>query len=245
MSAAKAPHQGYNHNVRHQGHVFHVQTEDSGGRNPHIETHVFYEGVILSSRRTPYADFLSGPNPDSAVRRLMQEQHKGLLKDLRSGTLDDRIAEALAKHKKKTPREETVPFGMKPLKEDGKTPPSGDLPVAAPPDARARRAATPVPVARPPVAAPPVRRGDGHAAPAAGTRQAGVVVSRPVHVVSAARSTSARAAAPSVSARPALAVPAAASSPATPTPRPHDGLSAPNLEALILRYLIEDLERGE
>ena len=131
MSGGKAPHQGYNHNVRHHGHVFHVQTEDSGGKNPHIETHVFYEGIIISSRRTPYADYLSEANPDAAVRRLMQDQHKALLKDLRGGALDEKIADRLAKHKTKPQSDEPVPFGLKPLKGD---PATGDLPVVAPLD---------------------------------------------------------------------------------------------------------------
>lgn len=233
MSPPKAPHQGYNHNVRHLGHVFHVQTEDSGGKNPHIETHVYYEGVILASKRTPYADYMSDPNPDSTIRRLMQEQHKELLKELRGGAMDDRISEALAKHKKKAPRDETVPFGMKPL--PGEKLSTGDLPVAAPPEARPRRPATPVPVARPPIARP-IRRGDQS------PRQAAVVVSRPVHVVAAGTGTRpvSRAGRVTGSTDPAGSV--ATPAPAAAHPSTERSL---DLDAVILRYLMEDLERGE
>lgn len=211
------------------GQVFHVQTEDSGGKSPHIETHVYYEGVILASKRTPYADLLNEPNPDSAIRRLMQDQHKGLLKELRSGAMDDKISEALAKHKKKVTREETVPFGMKPLP-DGETP-SGDLPVPAPPEPRK---ATPVPVARPPV--PRHTRRDDQA----GGRPGKVVVSRAVHVVGAGtRPAPARGGQVTRSPTPAPAT-------STPAPAAHSTTDrSVDLDALILRYLMEDLERGE
>jgi hypothetical protein len=242
VSGGKAPHQGYNHNVRHQGHVFHVQTEDSGGKNPHIETHVFYEGIIISSRRTPYADYLAEANPDAAVRRLMQDQHKALLKDLRGGALDDKIAEMLAKHKAK-PREETVPFGMKPLKSD---PPTGDLPVAAPVEPKTRRGSTPPPATRPPVAAPPVRRHDAPASAQAaaavpgGTQRAGVVVSRPVRIVGVVP-----VAAPPRPVRPTASHAAASAAPAaSATVRAPDAARL-DLDAVLLRYLMEDLERGE
>jgi hypothetical protein len=52
--AKRSPILGYNHNFRHRGLVFHVQTEDSGVDNPHIFTHLFHGGVILSSRKLDY-----------------------------------------------------------------------------------------------------------------------------------------------------------------------------------------------
>ena len=240
MSGGKAPHQGYNHNVRHHGHVFHVQTEDSGGKNPHIETHVFYEGIIISSRRTPYADYLGEANPDAAVRRLMQDQHKALLKDLRGGALDEKIAEMLSKHKSQQPREETVPFGMKPLKGD---PPTGDLPVAAPADRKPRHPSTPPPVARPPIAAPPVRRHDGAAAHTGATQRGGVVIARPVRVVSAVPAAHPVPRAAPV--RPAAGHPAV-SAPVAQPPAPRSSEpSRLDIDGLLLRYLMEDLERGD
>src|SRR5690606_34821597 len=32
---------GFNHNIKHKGRIFHIQTEDSGPKNPHIITHLF------------------------------------------------------------------------------------------------------------------------------------------------------------------------------------------------------------
>jgi len=41
---------GFNHNIKHKGRIFHVQTEDSGPKNPHIITHLFVGGNILADR---------------------------------------------------------------------------------------------------------------------------------------------------------------------------------------------------
>jgi hypothetical protein len=85
--AMRSPLLGYNHNVKYGGRVFHVQTEDSGPVNPHIFTHLFFEGSILASMREGY-------QPDCAedkVRILMQTQHKSILKQLKRGAYDERI----------------------------------------------------------------------------------------------------------------------------------------------------------
>src|SRR4051812_43960196 len=82
---------GFNHNVMHLGWEFHVQTEDSGVQTPHIITHLFRNGGILATRKSNY---------DSAaaidvVKHLMQAQHKAVLKDLRSGSHDQKIRQYL------------------------------------------------------------------------------------------------------------------------------------------------------
>lgn len=84
---ARSPVLGYNHNVRYQGHVFHVQTEDSGPGNPRVFTHLFFEGSILASKRCDY----DAETPEDDVRGLMQGQHKAILKDLKQGLFDERV----------------------------------------------------------------------------------------------------------------------------------------------------------
>ena len=99
--AKRSPILGYNHNVRFRGIVFHVQTEDSGIVNPHIFSHLFHGGVILSTRKLVY-------DPDSeeeVVKALMQSQHKAVLRDLRRGTFDDKIDLYLAGAPGLLPRE--------------------------------------------------------------------------------------------------------------------------------------------
>ncbi len=90
--AKRSPILGYNHNVKYRGVIFHVQTEDSGQQNPHLFTHLFHEGVIVSTRKYVYD---SGSNED-AIKGLMQAQHKAVMKDLKKGTFDDKIDAYLA-----------------------------------------------------------------------------------------------------------------------------------------------------
>src|SRR6188472_3079765 len=91
MAKPRSPILGYNHNVRYRGLVFHVQTEDSGLLNPHLFTHLFHEGVIVSTRKLVYD---AGSNED-AIKALMQAQHKAVMKDLRKGSFDDKIDQYL------------------------------------------------------------------------------------------------------------------------------------------------------
>jgi hypothetical protein len=87
---------GFNHNVRYKGELFHVQTEDSGLDNPHIVTLLYKGGVILASRKTGYADILKIENLESVVEELMKEQHKEMMRRLKSGEFDERALSAAA-----------------------------------------------------------------------------------------------------------------------------------------------------
>lgn len=79
---------GYNHNINYKGSVFHIQTEDSGTKNPHIITLLYREGVILCSKKTSYADILKIDSLEAVVEDLMKEQHKDMLRRLKSGEFD-------------------------------------------------------------------------------------------------------------------------------------------------------------
>src|SRR5215211_6780511 len=80
---------GFNHNIKHKGNVYHVQTEDSGVNNPHIITHLFVGGNILASKKTSYADIRKAENLHEVVRELMEEQHKEMLRNLINGVYDN------------------------------------------------------------------------------------------------------------------------------------------------------------
>ncbi len=83
----RSPVLGYNHNVRYAARLWHVQTEDSGVQAPHIYTHLFCDGTILASKKVDY-----DPTSEVAsVQRLMQTQHKLMLKELKSGVFDAKI----------------------------------------------------------------------------------------------------------------------------------------------------------
>jgi len=80
---------GFNHNIKHKGKVFHVQTEDSGVSNPHIITHLFVGGNILATKKTSYADIAGAPNLPELVKEMMEEQHKEMLRNLINGVYDN------------------------------------------------------------------------------------------------------------------------------------------------------------
>jgi hypothetical protein len=74
----------------YRGEVFHIQTEDSGLNNPHIITLLYRGGTIISSKKTSYADIIKIENLDQVVEELMKEQHKEMLRGLKSGLYDER-----------------------------------------------------------------------------------------------------------------------------------------------------------
>jgi hypothetical protein len=79
---------GFNHNFRYKGEIYHVQTEDSGRKSPHIITLLYKGGNILASRKTSYADICKIDNLEQVVEELMKEQHKEMLRRLKSGEFD-------------------------------------------------------------------------------------------------------------------------------------------------------------
>jgi len=76
---------GYNTNVPYKGIIYHVQTEDSGTKNPVIITLLYLKGTILASKKSNYANVLSSPDYKEKVRELMKEQHKNMIKELIAG----------------------------------------------------------------------------------------------------------------------------------------------------------------
>jgi hypothetical protein len=89
MPKDPSPLLGYNNNIRHKNRVFHVQTEDSGVKHPHIITHLFMDGGrILKSVKTSYSEHLGAERMGDVVRKLMKDQHKGMLIALRDGQFD-------------------------------------------------------------------------------------------------------------------------------------------------------------
>ena len=88
MTVFKKAVTGFNHNIKHKGKLYHIQTEDSGVGNPHIITHLFVGGNILASKKTSYADIVNAENLAQVVRELMEEQHKEMLRNLLNGIYD-------------------------------------------------------------------------------------------------------------------------------------------------------------
>lgn len=74
---------GYNTNIKYRGKIYHVQTEDSGPANPQIVTLLYYQGAILSSKKTNYAHLMGRPDFEERLRDLMKQQHRDMIMELK------------------------------------------------------------------------------------------------------------------------------------------------------------------
>jgi hypothetical protein len=151
---------GFNHNIKHKGKLYHIQTEDSGLDNPHIITHLFVGGNILASKKTSYADIVGADNLTQVVRELMEEQHKEMLRNLINGVYDD--IDAVYSSQAKSYQPGQIAQGAQKVQMNrgaSLTPPP--VPAAAPPPGPARPRALPPEVLAARQAPPPVLRSDG------------------------------------------------------------------------------------
>ena len=176
MAAQKSPLLGYNHNLKYRGRVYHVQTEDSGLDNPHVHTHLFHDGTILSTLRQDYQDLLNTPDWESQLRGRMQGQHKDMMKSLVKGSCDDKIVGFFGVLESEV--EEAVPMATlppAPSREDRQKPaPSVSPTVPAP---------TAPPFAPPPEAAAALAPGRPPAPSQVERQSSGVMVSMPMVIV--------------------------------------------------------------
>ena len=79
---------GFNTDVKVRGTVYHVQTEDKGTANPLIETLIYKGGEILGSRRLPYGELVKDHSDEAAITKLMEDQHKGMILEVKRGRFD-------------------------------------------------------------------------------------------------------------------------------------------------------------
>ena len=79
---------GFNTDVKYRGQTYHVQTEDKGPANPLILSLIYKGGEILGSRRLVYTDLVEGPEDEDAITRLMEEQHKAIMSEVKKGKYD-------------------------------------------------------------------------------------------------------------------------------------------------------------
>ncbi len=82
---------GFNHNFTYQKLKLHIQTEDCGVKKPRIETHLFRDGIVVASRKTTYDDILKVDDLGRVVEELMKDQHREMLRQLKSGEYDQKL----------------------------------------------------------------------------------------------------------------------------------------------------------
>jgi hypothetical protein len=87
---------GFNTDVRHRGHVLHIQTEDRGPTHPSIDTVVYQNGRVLCRKSQDYAEFMDTREFTADwLQARVAEHHRSIIEDLRAGLLDREISEAV------------------------------------------------------------------------------------------------------------------------------------------------------
>ena len=76
---------GYNTDIKHEGVIYHVQTEDGGTDNPVIVSLIYQGGRILASRKTSYTHLLGTDDFIPKLRNLLEHQHKVMIKAILTG----------------------------------------------------------------------------------------------------------------------------------------------------------------
>ncbi len=79
---------GFNTDIRVGDQVFHVQTEDRGPSHLVIDTAVYQNGRVLHRRSSNYGEFAASPEFSAdGVRQRVEEQHRSVIEEIRSGGL--------------------------------------------------------------------------------------------------------------------------------------------------------------
>ncbi len=118
---------GFNHNFRYKGEVYHIQTEDSGLKNPNIVTLLYQGGTILASKKTSYADITKVDNLVQVVEELMKEQHKEMLRSLKAGEFDAAIERFHSHRQGPSQAEQVAKITTSPV--TGKPEPTAPIPI--------------------------------------------------------------------------------------------------------------------
>ena len=88
---------GHNSNVAIGEHTVHVQTEDRGGAGAIIDTTVHCKGRVLHRRTVSYKDLLPlDVGKEAALKARVDQQHRAVVDELRSGALRLTIPTAAA-----------------------------------------------------------------------------------------------------------------------------------------------------
>jgi hypothetical protein len=81
---------GFNTDVRHDGNIYHVQTEDGGKDNPILESLVYVGGTIVAKKLTPYEP-LKGDSGQDTLASLLKRQHQVIIAAIKAGRIEDLI----------------------------------------------------------------------------------------------------------------------------------------------------------
>ena len=81
---------GFNHNVRYDDHIFHVQTEDMGRQAAYAITHVFDDqGRVVKTHKVSYGAILDSPDAKAKIRTIVRDQHLLVVEEVEQGYFGD------------------------------------------------------------------------------------------------------------------------------------------------------------
>jgi len=99
---------GHNTNLTVGDTHYHVQTEDRGAAHATIETTVYNQGRLINKRKLEYRDWLPLDSAkEVALKQRLDEQHRAVMEDLKSGALKLPVAE-----QKSVPEAPVVPAAL-------------------------------------------------------------------------------------------------------------------------------------
>lgn len=88
---------GFNTDVRYDGRIYHVQTEDRGHENPVLESLVYIGGTIVAKKSTPYSEQLSNGATEEMIASLLKRQHQVMIAAIKAGRIEDLIRHSAQK----------------------------------------------------------------------------------------------------------------------------------------------------
>lgn len=129
---------GFNTDVQHEGHVYHVQTEDRGLDNPVLESLVYIGGTIVAKKRTPYSEQLSNGATEDVISSLLRRQHQVIIAAIKAGRIEDLIRHSARQQTGRTKSLGSAPIATPLLAKqtslpNARRPGTGDRQIPAPP----------------------------------------------------------------------------------------------------------------
>jgi hypothetical protein len=76
---------GLNTEVEYAGETYHVQTQDLGQGPNSVETTVYKDGRVLSSRRAFYTAFLNSSELPDKIHAIIREEHDSVIREIKDG----------------------------------------------------------------------------------------------------------------------------------------------------------------
>lgn len=77
---------GFNTEIKHEGLVFHIQTEQR--KDAGLETAVYVKGAVIHRLKTSYRDLLDSPDySEDKLKKRLEDQHRDVIGRIRGGEI--------------------------------------------------------------------------------------------------------------------------------------------------------------